>query len=311
SIVIMHFSFMLPNTFTFIDLRFLILIYVFYNAGIIPTLVSGLGIILYLFGFSDLSDSTIISIVITIMYILTYYIISKFKIKNSVKISLYYIVSILIFSISLSLQIHFTSTFIKLVFVYFFVSLITYIIIFYLIIHIESYNNLFRKYKEESKKDFLTGLYNTRQYDLLLNSISKNVFQNNDELAYIIIDIDFFKRVNDTYGHDIGDKVLIQLAEVLKINCKSTEILSRIGGEEFCILSLGSNLDCTIKLAEALRDSVEKYRFFISNDEFIFLTISIGLSVYPTITNDINKLKSLADAALYVSKHNGRNRVSY
>lgn len=124
-----------------------------------------------------------------------------------------------------------------------------------------------------------------------------------------MIDIDFFKKVNDTYGHAEGDAVLRELGKILLKSCRSYDIVSRNGGEEFTILLLDCPEIQALQIAERVRYSVETHPFIMTNETQINITVSIGVSSYPEATNKIEKLLELADETLYIAKRTGRNKV--
>ena len=171
----------------------------------------------------------------------------------------------------------------------------------------DSYNQMIQrlnKHKLLSITDKLTGLFNRVKLDeVLIDEFNRsNRFKNN--FSIIIIDIDYFKKVNDTYGHLVGDQVLIQFAKILKENIRKVDILGRWGGEEFMIICPETNLQSTIKVAESLREIISKYKFPIIDN----LSASFGVSMYDG-DEHMNKVVERADNALYKAKANGRNRV--
>jgi diguanylate cyclase (GGDEF)-like protein len=123
----------------------------------------------------------------------------------------------------------------------------------------------------------------------------------------ILFDVDFFKRFNDTYGHDAGDFILKALSALVRENIRSVDMLIRYGGEEFIILSPESTLDEAFVLAERLREEVEKREFVYENSSFK-ITISLGVSSYREDMRPEEFIKS-ADRALYSAKRKGRNRT--
>ncbi len=132
---------------------------------------------------------------------------------------------------------------------------------------------------------------------------------NNETLSCLMIDIDHFKKVNDTYGHAVGDMVLKELAQILKQSIRSVDIAARVGGEEFCVLLFQCPKDQTLEMATRINKAVEAHEFPIGNDSKIRITVSVGISMYPELTPDLDALKEAADTALYTAKRSGRNRV--
>ena len=164
-------------------------------------------------------------------------------------------------------------------------------------------------YRKLSLLDPLTNLYNRRYIRLNTQKcISKNK-RDNEPFSVILIDLDFFKQINDTYGHSQGDKVLKKISKFLVSNVRSNDIVGRWGGEEFIVLCRNSCLNDSINIAEKLRKGIEKISF--NND--ISITASFGVSEYKIYINkdkDKDNFINQADKALYKSKQNGRNRVS-
>ncbi len=180
---------------------------------------------------------------------------------------------------------------------------------YYVFMNIRQSNQLFRRYKEESRTDFLTGLYNHRQFGKMLASQLEIVKEGNEQLSILAIDIDHFKVVNDTYGHPDGDKVLQNLGLLLKKTTRKFDIVARCGGEEFSVLLLDCPRQRALEIAERIRAAVENEQFSISNGKVIHITVSIGVSAFPDTTKDAHFLQKQADNALYEAKHSGRNRV--
>ncbi len=157
--------------------------------------------------------------------------------------------------------------------------------------------------------DALTGLYNRRG----LFEIGHIEFTRTQRLerpfSVIMIDIDHFKSINDQYGHPIGDQVLQFLASELGSTVRGTDILGRYGGEEFAVLSSGSDGKSATEMAERLRRTIEKTSFFVKEKE-IRITISLGVAECNENSPNLETLVARADQALYVAKHKGRNRVA-
>lgn len=169
------------------------------------------------------------------------------------------------------------------------------------------------KLEEQSKElyqlaitDPLTGLMNRRELQKQITRAINHISRNPSTFALLSIDIDFFKRVNDTHGHQEGDKALIHLANILKEKRRTNDIVARVGGEEFVLLLSDINEEDAYKLAESLRKKVKQESV---ND--IYITISIGV----VVSNEDEKrsadeLLKLSDDALYSSKNTGRNKTT-
>jgi two-component system, cell cycle response regulator len=158
--------------------------------------------------------------------------------------------------------------------------------------------------------DALTGLYNRHYLNTHLANMVKQAQQNGKHLAVMIMDMDHFKQVNDTHGHDAGDLVLKQLAELIIGAARSTDLAARFGGEEFVILMPETDPQAAIGAAKRMREIVEKTAFRINADgTTIQKTVSIGVSSLHPDGDSVEGLLKRADEALYNAKNNGRNQV--
>jgi diguanylate cyclase (GGDEF)-like protein len=165
---------------------------------------------------------------------------------------------------------------------------------------------LFYDLKVAANTDVLTRLLNRRAMMHQLE-IAMNYFHRSDRsFALILIDVDFFKRVNDVYGHDGGDTVLVHLAQILQTKMRQIDSASRWGGEEFLILLPDTALDQAHEIAERLRSYVETNPAPTN----IQITISLGIAVIRQHGNSLESLITAADHALYAAKRNGRNQVA-
>jgi len=156
--------------------------------------------------------------------------------------------------------------------------------------------------ESEARNDPLTGLPNRRRLAEFLKHFEHS------EFCFLIIDIDFFKKINDAYGHDVGDEVLQQLAIILKESIRDSDLVARIGGEEFCIVFPNTNIEISVSLANKLRQAITTHGFHTQSGS-INVTISIGVSEHTANMSHSDTFKA-ADQALYQSKKHGRNRVS-
>jgi diguanylate cyclase len=167
------------------------------------------------------------------------------------------------------------------------------------------------KAREDALADGLTGLMNRRGFDLSLAACLEIPDSEEQGPSLLIIDIDHFKIVNDSYGHLFGDKVIRALAQILKSNVKGKDTAVRYGGEEFVILLPDTPLSGAQHLAEKIRGAVERFRIkrSDSNEAVANITVSLGVASYRAGESG-NDLVARADAALYASKRQGRNRVT-
>ena len=156
--------------------------------------------------------------------------------------------------------------------------------------------------------DSLTGLLNHSSLLKQLRIELLRAKQKNTPLSFVMVDIDHFKQINDTYGHPSGDLVIKKLAELFLIRLRNQDIVGRYGGEEFALVLPGASIIDSKKICEDLRTQFSQCRFTIDNIDF-FVTFSAGISCFDG-TNDAASMISDADKALYRAKHMGRNRVN-
>lgn len=179
-----------------------------------------------------------------------------------------------------------------------------------LTLQVDRINSLQAKLREEAIRDSLTGLFNRRYIDEMLPIELSRSKRAGIPLTILLLDIDHFKNVNDTHGHQAGDVVLQAVANTLKTHVRAGDIVCRYGGEEFLLVFPGMKaIDGHVR-AEVLRTLVA-LQTVTDNDQTISVTISIGGSVYPQDGGSDEELISLADAALYQAKQDGRNRVQF
>lgn len=153
-------------------------------------------------------------------------------------------------------------------------------------------------------KDQLTGLWNRRSFDQRLDETIAHLARHSGECSLLLIDIDHFKRVNDRYGHIVGDEVLRRFADALHERLRQNDVAARWGGEEFVILADGASLENACQLAEQIREAIAATAF----PRLIEVTASIGVAAYAA-GDTSDKVLNRADQALYEAKRNGRDRV--
>lgn len=155
-----------------------------------------------------------------------------------------------------------------------------------------------------AKRDRLTGVYNRHKIEEILNLELNRANRYDLKFSILILDIDYFKEVNDTYGHNKGDQVLKQMCNLIGKNIRDADTLGRWGGEEFIIIAPETNIDKSFQLANKLRKIISQYNFIKDKK----VTVSIGLAEYEN-NYSIDEIISRADQALYKAKNNGRNRA--
>jgi len=166
------------------------------------------------------------------------------------------------------------------------------------------------KIEDLANKDLLTDLYNHSFFQKKLKDYFGLAKETNKIFSVLILDIDFFKKVNDTYGHLAGDKVLKDFAKILKKNTRKTDIVARYGGEEFGIIIPDCDKTCTEKVLEKIKDVVTNHIFEFENHK-IKITFSAGFTIYNKKYKSAQDMLSNADKGLYISKNSGRNRYTF
>ncbi|MCB1554387.1 MAG: diguanylate cyclase [Xanthomonadales bacterium] len=169
-------------------------------------------------------------------------------------------------------------------------------------------NKLITELEHLSYTDELTGLPNRRglKEKGRLKVLAARRF--NQRLACLALDIDHFKRVNDTHGHDVGDLVLRKVADVLRANSRNSDVLARIGGEEFIVLLDDASDEVAMMLADRIRTRIAEAEVALASGEVLSVTVSIGVAPYDPRMS-LQMLIKQADLSLYRAKHTGRNRV--
>ncbi|WP_282609606.1 GGDEF domain-containing protein [Pelagibius sp. Alg239-R121] len=167
-----------------------------------------------------------------------------------------------------------------------------------------------KKVRQEAMTDGLTGLANRKCFDVRLAEGMNSSTESNEKLSLLLLDIDFFKKFNDTYGHQIGDQVLKLVSQNLRKTVKGQDTAARYGGEEFAVILPDTELVNAIKLAETIRVNLAKQvlKNRRTGDSFGKVTVSIGVATYHK-GESMEDLIRRSDRALYKAKQDGRNRV--
>ncbi|HHT0594601.1 TPA: GGDEF domain-containing protein, partial [Legionella anisa] len=161
----------------------------------------------------------------------------------------------------------------------------------------------------QSLRDPLTGLYNRRYLeDFLLKQIHQSE-RTKTQLSILMLDLDHFKKINDTYGHDAGDATLKEVGKVLQDDIRVGDIAARYGGEEFIVAFYGADAESIKARAETIRHDISRLQIKYGAQHVGPITISIGISVYPLHGHTPTDLIESADKALYFAKANGRNQI--
>jgi len=167
---------------------------------------------------------------------------------------------------------------------------------------------LMQSLRESSLRDPMTNLYNRRFLEEHLETVTSGVLRRNSTIGILMCDLDHFKHVNDTYGHDVGDDVLKGACEVMRKTLREADLLVRFGGEEFLALLIDADAEGGMISGERIRKAMEEHSFKTPKGP-LTKTMSLGLSVYPNDNDDFWECAKLADIALYQAKDTGRNQV--
>ena len=183
----------------------------------------------------------------------------------------------------------------------------------FILYHFESnhyYMSVIDNIQKQAHTDELTGCYNKKEFEnIFTRMLSSAQRYSGSNFAALMLDIDHFKKVNDTYGHLAGDYILRELCSIIRKKLRDSDIFARVGGEEFIVLLPQTKLNGSLKTAKKIRKSIEETKF-IFNGEHIPITISLGTT--STMQNDTYfSILDRVDKALYKAKNDGRNRVEY
>ena len=166
--------------------------------------------------------------------------------------------------------------------------------------------NLFENLKKEAVTDSLTDLYNRRYFNQALQKELERAQRLQQPFSIVSLDLDYLKKINDTYGHFFGDLAIRTIADILKKNARSIDVPARLGGEEFSVLLPGVDSSGAMIAAERIRSAIETQEL----DTIGHITASVGVATFPEHSNKLDELLDMADQAMYKSKINGRNRVT-
>lgn len=161
-----------------------------------------------------------------------------------------------------------------------------------------------------SMTDELTNLFNRREFMVRLEQDMLRSRRSNKPFSLIMADIDYFKNINDSYGHTTGDMLLTELAQIFMTITRDIDIVARYGGDEFIFLLPGISSDVAFQIAERIRKSVEQMQLHANKQTSFHVGISMGISCFPKCAQDESSLIENADKALYVAKNNGRNQTA-
>jgi diguanylate cyclase (GGDEF)-like protein len=162
--------------------------------------------------------------------------------------------------------------------------------------------------RENALRDPMTGLYNRRFLEDYVGTLVSSSQRRKSPFTVLMLDLDYFKQVNDTHGHEAGDKVIKTLADILARSVRGSDMAVRYGGEEFLLVLTDTGVDSAMRVAEKIRAEVEATRIPLPSG-ILQKTISIGVSEFATDADTFWQVVKFADVALYRAKAAGRNRV--
>lgn len=159
-------------------------------------------------------------------------------------------------------------------------------------------------------RDPLTGINNRRFFDQRIEEELSKAQRSHSPLACLFIDLDYFKRINDTHGHQVGDQVLKRVAQLLSETLRQGDVLARYGGEEFVVLLTGAGQKIAVEIAERMRSLIEKTPFMVGQNKPLHITLSVGIANFqPGQLMSVKQLLQKADQAVYAAKLSGRNQI--
>ncbi|WP_297992712.1 diguanylate cyclase [Anoxybacillus sp.] len=306
SLVLMFFSIPLEHG-VIADLRHIPLVIISYYGGMPSALAAGMmmGAGRFLFGNVSASiTSFFISLIIAIGCGLMSRSLKQHLLMTTFWMNVY---SMCFISLALFINVRDPDIYIETLFVLWPISIVSTYIAAHICKDIRQSKEMLQHYKTWATTDFLTGLYNVRQFHTLLHENMAQVKKKNGCLSLILFDIDRFKSINDLYGHDGGDIILRELGELVRSITPKHGLAFRNGGEEFSFL-LPSCEQGAFQFAEQLRTTIEHHPFLLQK-QTVHITISIGISIFPTLAANEADLFKQADIALYEAKKQGRNRT--
>ena len=162
--------------------------------------------------------------------------------------------------------------------------------------------------KDEAMHDGMTGLLNHKFFEKRLDEEIERSNRYNETMTLLFLDLDNFKRINDTHGHQYGDYVLKITASIIQDNVRNIDIVSRYGGEEFSVVLVNADKKVSLKTAERIRKEIENYKFNQNNIKER-LTISIGMGEFPSDANNKEDIIKYSDSKMYIAKKDGKNCI--
>ena len=174
---------------------------------------------------------------------------------------------------------------------------------------VATFNSMADKLEDIATRDGLTNLLNKKAIMQTLDSELVRARRHNSTLSLMMLDLDYFKRINDTYGHQAGDAVLVTTTGLIEKYVRGIDYVGRYGGEEIIIVLPDTSETESVEIAERIRRSLASTPIVVSESEFVNVTVSIGISIFPRDGIEQDVLLNNADQAMYYAKDAGRNQV--
>jgi diguanylate cyclase len=299
----------IPYKSTILDLRQIPIVIAAIYGGFVPSLAAAIVIAGGRIALFEVNKASLFATVLVLLIGISNGALSKLRMSRRNKWLVITVSNLILTSLVFLLLVKDRKTLINIYVGFWFVSVSGGFIMYYLAEYLRQSTELFQKAEENAATDFLTGLNNVRKFDEVLKHSIAKADKHNEQVSFILLDIDHFKDMNDKYGHQSGDEILKQLSEVLNHSCRSIDIVSRNGGEEFSIILPSCGKIHAMEVAERTRAAVEQYPFKLPDGSTASLTVSVGLATYRETTFDAQNLIKQADECLYQAKSNGRNKV--
>ncbi|RPF53263.1 GGDEF domain-containing protein [Aquisalibacillus elongatus] len=307
-IILMRYS-IYVNDITILDLRHVPIAIVAYYGGLIPPIVGAIIITIGRYMIDINFSSHVALFMMLIIAVGTGFIALYVKAVPWKKWLLLLVYAQAIFSIALYIVAPVYSEVISAAILHIVCTLTGGMLAFYFVRYVRRNSELFLKYREYSRLDPLTGLYNVRTFYYYYDKFLRRAREELAPMVLVMLDIDHFKEVNDTYGHMAGDEVLKQLADIMTEEAGPHAKVSRNGGEEFSILYSGQTIKQVEKFSERIRKRVEHTIFTLPHGNKVRITVSIGIANYKSAMEQDHILYNEADQALYRAKDIGRNHI--
>lgn len=292
-----------------VDFRFIPVVLLAFYTTPTSTFIASIIIDVFRIASYGINPASVLGSIAVVVIAIGCTVLSNFKLRKLIKFLSMLFYSLIIVTVVLTKLLWNTSGFFTNITVFILIYIITGLVVYNLAEYMYESEKLLMQFKEQATRDFLTGLSNVRQYDIIINDAFQRVRNLGEKLSVLALDIDHFKYVNDNYGHDGGDSVLKQLGNVLLSTCRPFDIVARVGGEEFSVILLDCPHVQAMEVAERIRRSVGMHKFTLPSGKCINITISVGVATYPDSIDDLQGLKKQADIELYRAKETGRNKV--